>query len=145
MLNIESVNHVGIRVREKARSIAFYQTIGFELITDVGFEQGHPVVMRHPSGVVLNLLGPATSDVHNNILMDVPDKHPGITHVALTVSSLDDTKAFLAESGIEITGSFSFGNMSAVFIRDPDRNVIELDAYTNEEAEDLDGYTNHPD
>ena len=61
--------------------------------------------------------------------MDGDDKHPGITHMALTVAALDDAKAFLAEQGIAITGSFSFGAMSAVFIRDPDRNVIELDAY----------------
>ena len=35
----------------------------------------------------------------------------------------------MAEHDIPITGSFSFGDLSAIFIRDPDRNVIELDAY----------------
>ena len=85
--------------------------------------------MRHPSGVVLNLLGPATMPDDTNILMDVDDKYPGITHVALTVGSLEETRAFMEANDIAITGSFSFGNMSAIFIRDPDRNVIELDAY----------------
>ena len=59
MLSIESVNHVGIRVSDRDRSVSFYETLGFENLGDVGFDQGHPVIMKHPSGVVLNLLGPA--------------------------------------------------------------------------------------
>ena len=144
MLNIENVNHIGIRIRDKSRSIAFYQLLGFEQTMDAGFEDGHPIIMQHPSGVVLNLLGPATSSSASNILMDVDEKHPGITHFALTVSSLEQAKLFLLDKGIELTGSFSFGNMSAVFIRDPDRNVIELDAYESNTHEDMEGYSNHP-
>ena len=144
MLGITEVNHVGIRVSDKDRSAEFYSVLGFELISDVGFESGHPVIMRHPSSVVLNLLGPADVRDGTNILMDVDQKHPGITHVALTVSSLAQAKEFVSEHGIAITGSFSFGNMSAIFIRDPDRNVIELDAYDAEEPCEDDGYTNHP-
>jgi hypothetical protein len=34
--------------------------------------------------------------------------------------------------------------MSAIFIRDPDRNVIELDAYGSAGKDDLSDYTNHP-
>lgn len=144
MLSIESVNHVGIRVSDKQTSIDFYALLGFELLSDVGFEKGHPVIMKHPSGVVINLLGPANVTDGKNVLMDIDAKHPGITHVALTVSSLDDTKAFVDDNGIAITGSFSFGNMSAIFIRDPDRNVIELDAYSSSTAEDTAGYSEHP-
>jgi hypothetical protein len=47
-------------------------------------------------------------------------------------------------SGIEITGSFSFENMSAIFIRDPDRNMIELDAYRGTENEDMSGVFRSP-
>ena len=115
MLEIRNVNHVGIRVSEKQTSIDFYALLGFDLLNDVGFEQGHPVIM----------------------------KHPGITHVALTVSSIGHAESFFGENEIPITGSFSFGNMSAVFIRDPDRNVIELDAYSEDESEG-EGYEQHP-
>jgi lactoylglutathione lyase len=144
MLDIQAVNHVGIRVADKGVSIAFYTLLGFELLSDVGFEKGHPVIMKHASGVVINLLGPATAGIGSNILMDVDEKYPGITHVALTVTSLDATKTFLSESDIEITGSFSFGEMSAVFIRDPDRNVIELDAYSPAGEDNMDDYSAHP-
>ncbi len=50
----------------------------------------------------------------------------------------------MERSGITVTGSFRFGNMSAFFIRDPDRNVIELDAYGGCEVDDLSGYSDHP-
>jgi lactoylglutathione lyase len=143
MLEIRSVNHVGIRVSEKQTAIDFYALLGFELLNDVGFEDGHPVIMKHPSGVVINLLGPATEKDDTNILMDVEEKYPGITHVALTVSSIGHAKSFVDENDIAITGSFSFGNMSAIFIRDPDRNVIELDAYGEDEREG-EGYEQHP-
>ena len=63
MLPIENVNHVGIRVSEKQTAIGFYELLGFELLSDVGFESGHPVIMKHPSGVVINILGPADSGV----------------------------------------------------------------------------------
>jgi lactoylglutathione lyase len=144
MLPIESVNHIGIRVSDRRRSESFYRTLGFEPKSDTGFDEGHPIVMVHPSGVVLNLLGPASVVGQGNVLMDVDDKHPGITHFALTVSSIEASKAFMQEHDIEITGSFSFGNMSAVFMRDPDRNVIELDAYGDADGKGAGGYLEHP-
>jgi catechol-2,3-dioxygenase len=113
-------------------------------MSDAGFEDGHPIIMKHPSGVVLNLLGPANVNENNNILMDVDEKYTGITHFALTVESLEEAKIFLADKAIKITGSFSFGNMSAIFIRDPDRNVIELDAYGTGDSGGSDNYVDHP-
>ncbi len=81
MLNIEAVNHIGIRIQDKSVSLSFYEIPGFNFK--------------------------------------------------------------LAKHNIPLTGSFSFGNMSAVFIRDPDRNVIELDAYRYLE-QDAGEYKNHP-
>jgi lactoylglutathione lyase len=144
MLNIESVNHIGIRIKDKDVSVAFYQLLGFDYVSDAGFEAGHPIIMKHPCGVVINLLGPADVQDEKNILMDVEKKHPGITHVALTVTTLDDAKAFLKTHDIPLTGSFSFNEMSAIFIRDPDRNVIELDAYDGNDNDDTEGYAHHP-
>jgi lactoylglutathione lyase len=76
--------------------------------------------------------------------MDVPEKHSGYTHIALTVSSLAVALAFLEAHDIEVTGSFSFGDMSAIFCRDPDRNVIELDAYGTQSEGGSSGYLDHP-
>lgn len=150
MLDIEKVDHIGIRVSDRAVSAAFYERLGFRILSDTGFDQGHPIIMQHPSGVVLNLLGPADMPNDRNILMDVGEKYPGITHVSFKVGSLEAAERFLAELGIPLSGRFSFKDLRAVFIRDPDRNVIELDAYAGGEpetrAEDPEdaGYTAHP-
>jgi len=144
MLDIKAVNHVGIRIGDRAPSIEFYESLGFKLERDAGFEEGHPLILRHASGVVLNLLGPASEDPSSNILMDVPEKFAGITHFALTVASLSDARESLEAAGIEITGSFSIEGMSAIFVRDPDRTVIELDAYEEGGAASDSGYSSHP-
>ena len=133
MIGLRKIDHIGIRVRDKHRSIAFYEDLGFALIVDTGFEQGHPIMMRHPCGIVLNLLGPSSEDKDENVLMDIDRKYAGYTHMALRVDSYEETEAFLADTGIEITGRFGFKGMRALFIRDPDRNVIELDHYEGDD------------
>ena len=145
MLDIQKVDHIGIRVRDKRVAIDFYEGLGFETLADIGFEKGHPVIMRHPSGVAVNLLGPSNASSGGNILMDTDEKHPGITHVSYRVGSISAAKAFLAEKNIPLTGEFQFKGLHAIFIRDPDRNVIELDAYEGAASEDnMDGYEGHP-
>ncbi len=152
MLDISKIDHIGIRVREKQRAVAFYEGLGFALIVDTGFEQGHPIMLRHPSGIVLNLLGPATEAADENVLMDVERKYAGYTHMALKVASLNEAEAFLAVRDIPITGRFTFKDMRSLFIRDPDRNVIELDEYPGDNPESrmtaageaIEAYDDHP-
>ena len=152
MVSILKIDHIGIRVREKKRATDFYKKFGFELIVDIGFEKGHPIMMQHPSGIVLNLLGPSTEQEDENVLMDIDRKYAGYTHMALKIESLDDLEEFLDENDIEITGRFSFKDMNAVFVRDPDRNVIEFDEYPGDDPAsrldsvdvESDAYTHHP-
>jgi lactoylglutathione lyase len=83
-------------------------------------------IVRNEHGVELNLIFNARAgDPDPNILMDVPDKFPGYTHMALRVTSIPA----LTANDIAITqGPVSFGQSGqvSVFLRDPDRNVIEL-------------------
>lgn len=133
MINIQKIDHIGIRICDKHISIPFYEMLGFKLIVDIGFEEGHPIMMEHPSGVVLNLLGPGIINENKNILMDVEDKYAGYTHMALKIENLKETEAYFQEKNIDITGRFSFKGMNAIFIRDPDLNVIEFDEYSGTE------------
>ena len=126
MLRMKNIDHVGIRISDPQRSVAFYELLGFDLVADGGFEQGHPLVLLHPCGININLLGPATSRQGENILMDVDEKYPGITHFAIKKESAEDTEAFVTANDIEITGRRSFEGTETIFIRDPDRNVLEL-------------------
>jgi len=126
MLNMTNVDHVGIRISSRQKSLPFFELLGFKLIADGGFEAGHPLILAHPSGVVLNLLGPATGKQGENVLMDEDTKFPGITHVAFKMSSAEETEAFIVANNITITGRHTFRGITTIFIRDPDRNVLEL-------------------
>jgi len=118
----EGLSHIGIRVHSLGRSRAFYEKLGF----DFAWEPAGPepvAAMRHPSGVELNFILNAASPQSPNILMDVPEKHAGITHVALKIGDLKSAEAMLNDLGIAITGR---RGSAALFVRDPDGNVIEL-------------------
>jgi lactoylglutathione lyase len=125
---IERVDHIGVRVRDLDRALAFYGVLGFELLRRA--EGDDVAIVRNEHGVELNLVFNANSgDQAANILMDVPGKFPGYTHIALRVASIPATIAALRANDIAITqGPVSFGEAGhvSVFIRDPDRNVIEL-------------------
>ena len=126
MLDISNFDHIGIRISDRDASVAFYELLGFDLIADGGYDAGHPLVMLHPSGININLLGPATAKPGENILMDAKPKYPGITHFALKVKDAEATEAFISENNIAITSRRVFGGTKTIFIRDPDRNVLEL-------------------
>jgi len=60
--------------------------------------------------------------------MDLAEKHPGITHFALLCPDITAAKTRLEAAGIPLSGGpvrFS-ADAQAIFVRDPDRNVIEL-------------------
>jgi catechol 2,3-dioxygenase-like lactoylglutathione lyase family enzyme len=127
-MDIESFDHVGIRVGDVERAMWFYTLFGFVL--EHRAENDAVVVMKNRHGVEINLVYNANDDNGGkNILMDVPRKYAGYTHVAFRVSSVADTLAMLRQNDIRITqGPVSFGRDGHVslFVRDPDRNVIEL-------------------
>ena len=127
-IDIERVDHIGIRVRSLNRALAFYRIFGFELLHRS--ENDDVAIVRNPHGVELNLVFNADAgDPAANILMDVGEKYPGYTHIALRVGSIPDTIAVLKANDVAITQgpvSFGEGGHISVFIRDPDRNTIEL-------------------
>jgi len=145
MIDITQVDHIGIRVSDPQRAIAYYNNLGFEVLQEVEFDA--VIIIKNSAGVEINLITNAPSDNDGkNILMDVPEKYPGYTHAAWRVSSIRDTLADIKAKDMKISqGPVTFGDGHvSVFLRDPDRNVIELRG-RDENPEEIDGiefYTN---
>ena len=126
-ITVYGLAHIGIRVHDLDRSLAFYSLLGFTKVAGpIGPE---PVaILEHPSGLELNLVLNAPTASEPNILMDVPERHAGITHFALLCSDIFAARLRLEAAGIPLSGGpvrFETG-AHAIFVRDPDRNVIEL-------------------
>ena len=127
MKEITGINHVGIRVTDLEEARRFYQQLGFAFLA--GPMGPEPVaIMEHPSGVNINFIHNADSGINENILMDVKERHPGYTHIALTVTDIGAVQANIDKLGIEITeGPITLPDGGVMFfIRDQDRNVIEF-------------------
>jgi lactoylglutathione lyase len=124
-VNILSIDHIGIRITDRDIARAFYAQFGF--VETAYFQADQANEMETPSGVRINLImnGAKRS---NNILLDEPIKHPGITHLALVVDDLKQLQAWLQANKIAITeGPVQLSpRRITLFIRDPDGNVIEF-------------------
>ena len=124
---VTGLAHIGIRVHDLERAVRFYALLGFS--KTAGPLGPEPVaILEHPSGLELNLILNAPDANAPNVLMDLAEKHPGITHFALLCPDIMAAKAKLEAAGIALSGGpvrFS-AEAQAIFVRDPDRNVIEL-------------------
>ena len=124
---ITGIAHVGIRVHALDRARVFYEFLGFNFV--MGPIGPEPVaIMSHPSGVEINFILNASDISAQNVLMDVKEKYSGYTHMALSVKNVSEVQSALEKKGITITeGPITFPDGStSIFVRDPDRNVIEF-------------------
>ena len=118
---------LGIRVHDLDRSVRFYELLGFR--KTAGPLGPEPVaILQHESGLELNLILNAPTASEPNILMDIAEKHAGITHFALLCPDITAATKLLAAADIPLSGGpIRFGpGAQGIFVRDPDRNMIEL-------------------
>lgn len=129
---ILAYDHIGIRVSDKSRAMHFYQALGF--VETANFPLFEANEMLSSDGVRINLIfnGTRMPNAHN-ALLDAPIKLPGMTHPAFIVDDLEALVAWLNEQGISITeGPHHIGpRRIALFIRDPDGNVLEFNQLVN--------------
>ena len=126
-VTIKQIDHIGIRVSNLDRSLAFYSVLGFEF--EHQSKNDAVVIINNGQGIVINLIYNANdTNGGKNILMDVGVKYAGYTHIALGVDSIKRTLDVLGANHIQITqGPVTMREGTvAVFVRDPDGNVLEL-------------------
>jgi lactoylglutathione lyase len=84
--------------------------------------------MEHPTGINIHfILNASAGTSDNNLLIDVPEKYTGFTHIALEITDRREVAAHLEEVGIPITETVELPDGAVFFfVRDPEGNVIEL-------------------
>lgn len=116
--------HVGLRVSDLERSLAFYAAVGYTVLgTVTGTAFGSLTMLRLPDD------GFVTIELVHDPARGVVDLGTGINHLVVQVESLDATLADLASKGIvaeppELPGGTDGPRTS--WITDPDGYRIEL-------------------
>ena len=129
---IKGYDHVGIRVSDRERALAFYERLGFVLDPDFSSDGVAELVTADGARINLIFNGAARADA-NNVLMDEPVKWPGFTHAAFIVDSIERVVDWAEASGVAITeGPVDWGRRLTCFLRDPDGNVLEYNERVGE-------------
>jgi lactoylglutathione lyase len=115
--------HTCYRIGDIDRSVAFYETLGFQ-------ELGRMNIRDEAINVFMGLPGdgPRLELTYNHGVHDY-ELGTGYNHIAVTVENLDARLADLAQAGIEPEKppySVSSGGSRICFVRDPDGYRIEL-------------------
>ena len=116
--------HVGLRVTDLDRSLAFYRAVGYEVIAEVpDTDIGHLTMLKLPGDdfVTLEL-------VHH------PDYSPSrgdspLSHLVIQVDDMGSTRTQLAARGVqsdEPTSPDGSADFLTAMLADPDGNRIEL-------------------
>jgi lactoylglutathione lyase len=116
--------HVGIRVADPDRAVAFYTAVGYEVVGRVP---------DSPAGQLTMLKLPDDDVVSVELVFDArkagPIQGTGLSHLVIQVESMDATVTDLRTKGIEVAepdspdGSADF---LTTWLSDPDGNRIEL-------------------
>ena len=116
--------HVGLRVADPERAVAFYTAVGYEVVGRVPQSPvGQLTMLKLPGDDVV------TVELAFNSREADRDRGSGLSHLVVSVESMDATVADLRTRGIEVAepgspdGSADF---LTTWITDPDGNRIEL-------------------
>jgi lactoylglutathione lyase len=113
--------HVGLRVTDLGRSLAFYTAIGYEVVGSVPETSiGHLTMLKLPDDEFVTV-----ELVHDG---NPVDRGTDVSHFVVQVESMADTLDVLADHGIEpvAPGQERDDGLKTTFIADPDGRRIEL-------------------
>ena len=113
--------HIGLRVTDLGRSLAFYAAIGYEVVGSVPETPiGHLAMLKLPDDEFVTV-----ELVHDGKPVD---RGTDVSHLVVKVESMADTLDVLADHGIEPVGPGQEGDngLKTTLIADPDGRRIEL-------------------
>ena len=113
--------HVGLRVTDLGRSLAFYTAVGYEVVGRVPETPiGQLTMLKLPDDEFVTV-----ELVHDG---DPVDRGTGVSHFVVQVESMADTLDVLAGHGIEPIAPRQehADGMKTAFVADPDGRRIEL-------------------
>jgi lactoylglutathione lyase len=115
--------HVGLRVGELDRSLAFYRALGYEVVGEVpDTEFGRLTMLKLPGDEFVSL------ELVHDPRRDIVDPG-GLNHLVVQVESMQATVARLSARGIEVeapTSPDGSGEFWTAWVTDPDGYQIEL-------------------
>jgi catechol 2,3-dioxygenase-like lactoylglutathione lyase family enzyme len=117
-------NYSGIRVQDLARSIRFYERLGFRAGKEGGMEHGGRFVDLHFPGsahtIELNYY-PTTNVYYEPFVAGT-----AFDHFGFTVDDIDGWVRRLRHWRIPLVADFSERGLRLVYVRDPDGNWLEF-------------------
>jgi lactoylglutathione lyase len=127
--------HLGLRVADLDRSLAFYTAVGYEVVGEVPeTDLGHLTMLKLPRDEFVTI----------ELVHDPNGAPPGtdtrLSHLVIQVDSMDVTLTELAGSGIVAeapTSPDGSDDFRTTWIVDPDGNRIELVQWPADHAEGM--------
>ncbi len=116
--------HIGLRVADLDRSVAFYTAVGYDIVGDVAETGlGHLTMLSLPGDEFV------TIELVHNPREHTVDGVTRLSHLVIQVDSMDATVTALAANGIDAeapTSPDGSADFRTTWIVDPDGNRIEL-------------------
>jgi len=124
MPRLKTLDHVGLKVTDMDRSLAFYQRLGLTVLRTAGPKaDGERSAVIQVGSQELNLFS------HPDFASSGRENPVGMDHFCLEVeaASIDDVLADLRQAGIDVvTGPVQRRDGTALFVHDPDGVRVEL-------------------
>jgi catechol 2,3-dioxygenase-like lactoylglutathione lyase family enzyme len=120
-------HHIGIVVSDLARSVAFYEALGFATVAVLDSDDGSRTITFMGLGAFqVELFWYAESAAPGP---RVHERAPGLTHIALRTGDIGATMADLKAKGVmpeTTTARVASGGFTLAFFEDPDGVEIEI-------------------
>ena len=127
--------HLGLRVADLDRSLAFYTALGYEVVGRVPETPlGHLTMLKLPGDEFV-----AIELVHDPTQGDV-ERGAGLSHFVVKVESLNSTISELAARGIDVDqpeAPDGSDDVRTTWVIDPDGNRIELVQWPADHADGM--------